>query len=360
MSKTKGNVLDPIEVIGKYGTDATRFTLAAMASPGTDIAFSESRTEGYRAFANKIWNAARFLFMNLEEPGQAPPLEPPAPGVPLEDRWILSRVNRVAREMNESLGDYRFHEAANAVYNFFWGEFCDWYIELVKPRLAPEADKAERGRALAIVTTVFEKALLLLSPIMPFLTEELWHALYGGRPPHKSIALAAFPQPEATFISEDAEQEMAILQDLIVSVRNLRAELKVDSPKTKVPVQVHAGGEVRGLVERNRGAVERLANAGQIEFVPQSLAHEAGARSTARFDVRVVYEQKLDVAAERERLQKEEAKLEKEAANAERQLSNQGFLAKAPASVVEGLRRRLEEVKVLRAKNQAALKGLSS
>jgi valyl-tRNA synthetase len=349
MSKTKGNVLDPIEVIQKYGTDATRFTLAAMASPGTDIAFNESRTEGYRAFANKIWNAARFIFMNMGKPS--------ATGfslkdAPLEDRWILSRLSRVAQQMNEALAEYRFHEAAHVIYNFFWGEFCDWYIELVKPRLADET-----SAALAVVTRVFEKALLLLSPIMPFITEELWHALHEGKAPHKSIALAQFPQGEPEFVSDQAELEMAILQDLIVSVRNIRAELKVE-PKVKVPIQVHADDTIRALVEQNRGAVERLANVAQIDFVPQSLAQEAGARSTARFDVRVIYEQKIDVAAERERLQKELAKLEKEQANAERQLSNQGFLAKAPAQVVEGLRKRLEEVKVLLAKNAAALQAL--
>jgi valyl-tRNA synthetase len=361
MSKTKGNVLDPIEVIGKYGTDATRFTLAAMASPGTDIAFSESRTEGYRAFANKIWNAARFIFMNVDRAASLNITAENTQGAePLEDRWIRSRVNRVTRQMNEALEEYRFHEAANVVYNFFWGEFCDWYIELVKPRLmggdTPES-QAELAGALACITGVFEIALRLLSPIMPFITEELWHALYEGKAPQKSIALAPFPQADDRFISDEAELEMAILQDLIASVRNVRAELKVE-PKVKTPIQLHADEQVRGLIERNRGAVERLANVEQIEFVEQPLTQEAGARSTARFDVRVIYEQKIDVAAERERIQKEEAKLEKEMGNAERQLANEQFLAKAPPQVVEGIRKRLEEVKVLRAKNEVALKAL--
>jgi valyl-tRNA synthetase len=220
-----------------------------------------------------------------------------------------------------------------------------------------EQAKVEQDHALHVVTTVFETALRLLSPIMPFITEELWHALHENKAPHKSIALAQFPQGEPEFINDAAETEMAILQDLIVSVRNIRAELKVE-PKVRVPIQVHADDTIRALVEENRGAVLRLANVEQMEFVPQSLAREAGARSTARFDVRVLYEQKIDVAAERERLQKEQAKLEKEQANAERQLGNQGFLAKAPAAVVEGLRKRLEEVKVLLAKNTAALQAL--
>src|SRR6202162_1413377 len=135
MSKTKGNVLDPIEVIGHYGTDATRFTLAAMAAPGTDIAFSESRTDGYRAFANKIWNAARFMFMNVDR--IEPDLRPDTSSVAsdfLEDVWIRSRFNRVTRDVNDALAAYRFHEAANRIYDFFWGDFCDWYIELIKGR----------------------------------------------------------------------------------------------------------------------------------------------------------------------------------------------------------------------------------
>ncbi len=148
MSKTKGNVIDPLDIIKRFGTDATRFTLAAMAAPGTDIAFNESRTEGYRNFANKIWNAARFMFMNIDrvEPGLRPGTEASGgvagvEAVALEDRWILSRFNRVTKSVNESLETYRFHEAANQIYDFFWGEFCDWYIELIKPRLLDGADR---------------------------------------------------------------------------------------------------------------------------------------------------------------------------------------------------------------------------
>src|SRR5246500_2118623 len=154
MSKTKGNVLDPLEIIDRFGTDATRFTLAAMAAPGTDIAFNENRTDGYRAFANKIWNAARFMFMNVDRVGAGLLAAPPRAGTPrytgtLEDRWILSRFNRVTGEVNEALQTYRFHEAANRIYDFFWGEFCDWYIELIKPRLMVEADPDGRASRAA-------------------------------------------------------------------------------------------------------------------------------------------------------------------------------------------------------------------
>ena len=363
MSKTKGNVLDPLEVIEKYGTDATRFTLASMASPGTDIAFNESRTEGYRAFANKIWNAARFMFLNLDRAGQeSPAVSLQSSGkagvaafqaATLEDRWILSRFNRVAQEVHEAMESYRFDNAANSIYQFFWGEFCDWYLELIKPRLNTE-DKATAARACTNLVSLFEAALRLLHPIMPFITEEVWHAIYDGKPPLRSIALARYPEADARQMDAAAETEMAILQDLIVSLRNLRAELKVEA-RQPVPIQVHAAEEVRRLVEQNRGAVERLANVEGLEFVEQSLAHAAGARSTARFDVRVAYEKKIDVAAERERLGKDLAKLEKQIENAERQLGNQQFLSKAPAHVVEGLRKQLAELKVLREKTQRAL-----
>jgi valyl-tRNA synthetase len=370
MSKTKGNVIDPLDIIQRFGTDATRFTLAAMAAPGTDIAFSESRTEGYRNFANKIWNAARFMFMNVDrvEPGRRPGsggsktrphtgiagFEP----VTLEDRWILSRFNRVTKDVNEALGTYRFHEAANRIYDFFWGDFCDWYIELIKPRLAPEADQAAARTACGNLVSLFEAALRLLHPVMPFITEEIWQAIYEGRPPLKSLALAAYPQAEEKQFDLAAETQMAVLQDLIVSVRNLRAELKVEQ-KQRVPIQVSTHEpEVRALIEQNRGAVERLANVEKVTFVDGSLAKLAGARHTARFEVHVVYEKKIDAGVERERLKKELEKIEKEIANGQRQLGNEQFLAKAPSQVVEGIRKRAQELAVLRDKTQSQLEEL--
>ena len=370
MSKTKGNVIDPLQIIDRFGTDATRFTLAAMAAPGTDIAFNESRTDGYRAFANKIWNAARFMFMNVDR--IAPELRPggtaeggrPCVGVAgfkastLEDRWILSRFNRATKDVNEAIETYRFHEAANRIYDFFWGEFCDWYIELVKPRLMENSGSETNRTACANLVHLFDAALRLLHPVMPFITEEIWHAIYAGQPPLKSIALAAYPASDEKQIDLVAETQMAVLQDLIVSVRNLRAELKVE-PKVKVPIEVFAHeAEIKQLIEENRGAIERLANVGGVTFVETSLAKVAGARSTVRFDVQVVYERKIDVAAECERLKKELEKIEKELANNQRQLGNEQFLAKAPAKVVEGLRARAEELKVLRGKTLTKMQEL--
>jgi valyl-tRNA synthetase len=366
MSKVKGNVINPLDIIERFGTDATRFTLAAMAAPGTDIAFSENRTEGYRAFANKIWNAARFMFMNVDrlEPGLRPGI---AEGgglrmgtAALEDRWILSRFNRVTLDVDAALETYRFHEAANRIYDFFWGDFCDWYLELIKPRLNFEegSDTSVARAACANLVNLFDAALRLLHPVMPFITEEIWQAVYEGKPPLKSIALAAYPQADETQIDLAAETEMAILQDLIVSVRNLRAELKVE-PKVKVPIEVFAPeAGIRRMIEQNLTAVQRLANVEKVTFVESSLASRAGARGTARFDVHVIYERKIDVATECERLKKELEKIEKELGNNQKQLGNEQFLAKAPEKVVEGLRRRGGELVVLHEKTLSQMKEL--
>ena len=370
MSKTKGNVLDPIEVIEQYGTDATRFTLAAMAAPGTDIAFNASRTAGYRNFANKIWNACRFMFMNLDR--VAPGLRPDSAGsrpeagvrgfeaIALEDRWILSRFNRVAQEVSEALEAYRFDDAARGIYDFFWGELCDWYIELIKPRLASEegAEKEAAQRACKNLVSLFEAAIRLLHPVMPFITEEIWHALYDGRPPLKSVALAAYPVAQAKQLDLAAEIEMAVLQELIVSVRNLRAELAVEQ-KQRVPIQIFTEETaVRTLIEQNRGAVERLAGVAKVTFAKDSLAKLSSVRHAARFDVHVVYEKKIDAAVERVRLKKELERIEKEIANVQRQLGNDQFLSKAPAQVVEGLRKREPELAALREKTQSKLQEL--
>ena len=328
MSKTKGNVIDPLEIIQRFGTDATRFTLAAMAAPGTDIAFSESRTDGYRAFANKIWNAARFMFMNVDRAEQAgvwkqqeflkAGLRPAMAGsetrphtgvggfqpLTLEDHWILSRFHRVTKDVNEAWQTYRFHEAANRIYDFFWGDFCDWYIELVKPRLNAEngVEQASAGIACGNLVSLFEASLRLLHPVMPFITEEIWHAIYDGAPPLKSIALAVYPQADEQQFDLAAETSMAIVQDLIVSVRNLRAELKVEQ-KQKVPIQVYTpDAEIKSLLEKNLSAIQRLAGVESVAFVENSLSQMVGARSTARFDVHVIYEKKIDVATERQRL----------------------------------------------------------
>jgi valyl-tRNA synthetase len=268
----------------------------------------------------------------------------------------------VTKDVNEAWQTCRFHEAANRIYDFFWGDFCDWYIELVKPRLTPEngVEKASAGIACGNLVSLFEAALRLLHPVMPFITEEVWHAIYEGSPPLKSIALAAYPQVDEKQFDLAAETNMAIVQDLIISVRKLRADLKVEQ-KQKVPIQVYTqDAGIKSLLEQNRGAIERLGNVGSMTFVENSMANLPGAWSTARFDVHVVYEKKIDVAAERERLKKELEQIEKEIGNGQRQLSNEQFLAKAPSTVVEGMKKRAQELSVMREKTESKLEELKT
>ncbi len=375
MSKTKGNVIDPIRIITQYGTDAVRFTLASQASPGTDIAFNESRTEGYRAFANKIWNAARFLAMQIErgrEAGYTPSLSNgliqsaandrrSAAGVgslPLETRWVLARLHDVTFSVERSLTDFRFDEAANSVYQFFWGEFCDWYVELVKLRLDFSAPGSEAtALTLDALVQVFEAALRLLSPFMPFITEELWHALHAQLSvdlPAKSIAFTRYPQPQDYPADAESVVFMASLQELIVTVRALRKELGVPE-KDAAPVQLY--GPTTALAQANAEMLARMARVSAIEEL-YTAPQGSNARATARFDVAVLYERQVDVAAERERLTKEVAKLVKGLLAAERQLGNEGFVAKAPPHIVDGLKKQAAETRTLREKAEAALAAL--
>jgi valyl-tRNA synthetase len=396
MSKTKGNVMDPIEIVQHYGTDAVRFTLASMASPGTDIAFNEARTEGYRAFANKIWNAARFIFMqidrakeagievDLQHLGQALSSNDHAP---LEERWIISRFNQCVADVNHALADYRFDDAANRIYQFFWGEFCDWYLEVVKIRLdygeGEAANQVTTTAALATLLGVFEASLRLLSPFMPFLTEEIWTALFDGRPPEKSIALAKYPALDTKLADPIADYRMQTLQIIIIAIRARRKELDIEE-KLLVPVMltefpsivtdirarrkelVYDRPTTNNLIENNLDILMRLAKISKITIVPildiqQDGKHGHLAWSRANpIDIFVDYEKPIDIAAERERLTKDLTKYEKEMQSKQSQLHNAGFLAKAPAKVVDGLRTRANELTSLIDKTRAALDSLDT
>jgi valyl-tRNA synthetase len=383
MSKTKGNVVDPIEIVKQYGTDAVRFTLASMASPGTDIAFNVARTEGYRAFANKIWNAARFLFMNVDraaevgifvDPAALGGMPTAAEDAPLEARWIVAELHATAAKVNQSLENYRYDDAANAIYQFFWGSFCDWYLEIVKLRLDFSVDEqvsesasqrvskvAATRAALTTLVSVFEASLRLLSPFMPFITEEIWHALYDGDPPAKSIALTEYPQPDAKLTSAFAPFGLnwQHLQLLITDIRAQRKDRGVPE-KEIVPVELatRVVAKARFFSEHSE-IIRSLGRVSEIQFVtPESLANRPGVRSGVVWDIDVVYEKQIDVSAERERLAREIAKLEKGLAAAERQLGNEGFLAKAPAQVVEGLKKQEAETRMLLNKARAALSAL--
>jgi valyl-tRNA synthetase len=387
MSKTKGNVINPIDIIERFGTDAVRFTLASMASPGTDIAFSEARTEGNRAFANKIWNAARFLFMNIERAVQTVGVGifPPdynkktllSENAPIEARWIVSRLGQTAAAVDKSLKDYRFDEAANAIYQFFWGDLCDWYLELVKLRLnfEPEGANTEASQSLGILFHVFDSALRLLSPFMPFITEEIWHALYNGASPMpKSIALTRYPQAADFSADPIAESAMKTLQDLIVTVRSIRKEQEVPEKET-VPLLISSRFDsisaphddasklryaeyiaARDAVAGNHDILMRMARVSSVKHVNGPLTGIV--RALNNFDVTILYERQIDIPAERERLTKDLAKYEKGLTAAERQLGNEAFMAKAPAHIVEGLRKQSTETRTLYDKTKAALDAL--
>jgi valyl-tRNA synthetase len=378
MSKTKGNVVDPIEIVKQYGTDAVRFTLASMASPGTDIAFNIARTEGYRAFANKIWNAARFIFMNVDRAAEIGITVDPASlggmpvapeSAPLEDRWIVTELHWAATEVERSLDSYRFDDAANAIYKFFWGSFCDWYLEIVKLRLdfseAPDRPKIEG--ALATLVPIFEASLRLLSPFMPFITEELWHAVNADEPPKKSIALADYPKGDLKYqldsYSEFAQgialdfTDMNLLQSLIAETRAQRKEIGVEE-RAAVPFQVRLSNPQKcAVVSQNRLMIERLTRSSDLRLV-EIISDGLPKHSTPSFDVAVIYERTVDIPAERDRLTKDIAKYEKGLAAAERQLGNEGFLQKAPPAVVEGLKKQEAETRLLLEKARAALANL--
>ena len=357
MSKTKGNVIDPLSVTEKYGTDAVRMSLLLAAPPGTDIIASEDRMEAARSFANKIWNAARFLFLNLERAGAEPwsPAEqasyrPEAidGAVPLEDRWIFSRLNHAAGEINKAINAYRFHEAAQLQWHFFWDDFCDWYIELKKLRFVENSGLNAHWRN---ILTVFDASLRLLHPSMPFLTEELWQRL--GTHEKKSISLAAFPQFDPASADPEAERDMATLQELITAARTLRAENKLD-PKAPFDAVIYADGFVSSLAAAQKEAIEKLANL-QLTLAPASAERVKGSkRSTPEFDlVLAVSAAQLD--AQRDRLRKEIDQLSKVIASSEAQLSNEAFLAKAPEKVLASMREKLADYRAQLAKSQEAL-----
>jgi valyl-tRNA synthetase len=259
MSKSRGNVIDPLLVIDKFGTDAFRFTLAAFAAQGRDIRLSEERLAGYRNFANKIWNVSHFTLSHL--PGHDPQKPVGEADLTLADRWILSRVNHTLSEVRQGLDNYKFNEAASAIYQFLWHEFCDWYVELIKPILYQEKDPAQKWVAQSVLLRVLNISLRLLHPFMPFITEEIWQALPGNA---GSIMVAEFPRVNESEMEPGAEAEMGLVMGVIGAIRNLRSELNLPPAKqVEVVLQSKNRGALNTL-EGNRIYVESLARAGKI------------------------------------------------------------------------------------------------
>lgn len=337
MSKTKGNVVDPLTVNDQYGTDAVRFALVSSAASGMDISFTPDRLEAAKAFANKIWNAARFLFMKMEEAGVTPSIPESCDPQTVEDRWIVSRLDQAAASVNRAIELHRYHEAADTMYHFFWDDFCDWYVELKKLR----AD-------WNVVLYVFERALRLLHPMMPFITEELWQRL---NPAGKSIALSSFPEATLSREGTDAEAPMSLLQEIIVAARGLRADNKVDK---KVQLSATIFSPHTDLYVE---AIEKLGYI-TVELRNEPAPKLSGAvRSTPEFDI-VLHLPEVDASVQKARLEKELQQLEKLVANSERQLSNEAFLAKAPAKVVDEIRSKLVEYQAQLEKSRQAMGAL--
>src|SRR6267154_1805926 len=361
MSKSKGTGLDPVALNQQYGTDAMRFCLASMAAPGTDIVLSDDRLASARNFANKIWNASRFLFVNLDKFEQggtsldelaAPQIRTKAPyasgeGLARIDGWLFSRLAETISSVNEALQSYRFHEAAQSVYQFFWGDFCDWYIEWVKPDLQ-SSDRERATVAWKNLFAAFDDALRMLHPFMPFLTEELWHQL-PQRSGGKSIALDTFPTARewAQGKIDDSVDIFTQIQRVITELRIIRAEMKLDAKK-KVPAEFWSTAElVRNRVRVESDAITRLAALSELKISPAALEQTGGAvRSTAVFDVRIAYSDVVDVAAEKVRLKKEIEGLQKAIASKERQLGDPTFMSRAPEKIIKALETTLAEQRV--------------
>ncbi|MBZ5529473.1 MAG: valine--tRNA ligase, partial [Acidobacteriia bacterium] len=361
MSKSKGTGLDPVLLNQQYGTDAMRFCLASMAAPGTDIVLSDDRLLGARAFANKIWNAARFLFMNLDkfeqqggakleelaapETREGAPYAAPGGEIPLADAWIFAQLAATAEMIQDALSNYRFHEAAQGLYQFFWGDFCDWYIEWVKPELTG-ADQARATVAWKNLFAAFDAALRLLHPFMPFLTEELWHQM-PQRAGAKSIALESFPAAKPAWKNEKAGETFALLQEVIAAVRNIRAEMKLE-PRKKIAAEFSStDAAVRAAVETHRDQLLRLAILSELNIGSGKLAGAGGTvRSTVQFDVRVALDEGLDVPAEIARLRKETERIEKDIASKIARLGDESFRGKAPEKVVQAMENTLAERRI--------------
>ncbi|HVO29461.1 MAG TPA: class I tRNA ligase family protein, partial [bacterium] len=357
MSKTKGNVLDPLVLMEKFGTDALRFTIAALTAQGSDVKLGESRIEGYRNFCNKIWNATRLVLSHTD--GVKVLGKGPA-GKTLADRWIVSRLQTVIDEVKKSLREYRYNDAAGALYQFAWRELCDWYLEMIKPVLNDRsADAAEtRAATLRTVIGVFDSLLRLLHPFMPFITEEIWQKLPIERET-PSIVIAKFPAAQTDLADSDAEDEVAVLQDVVTAVRNIRGEMGID-PRTKVSLLCHAAElPARELLEDLKDLIVGLGNLSSME-IHQTLKAPRGAATAVveGIDLFVPLAGIVDPAKESARLNKELGKLEGVISGIRKKLENDNFVKNAPEDVVIQERERLLETEDKRKKLMLGLERL--
>ena len=351
MSKTKGNVIDPLEVMEKYGTDALRFTLAAFAAQGRDIKLAEDRIEGYRNFCNKLWNASRFVFMNLEDYKGSCVLDKRSK-FSSADLWILSRLNRATKEVNEALEAFRFNDAALTVYKFIWNEYCDWYIELTKSKLASPG--RERVAAQNMLIHVLDSALKLLHPFMPFITEEIWQKLPQDE---NSIMVSPFPEYREAQTNEAIEKEMALIMEVITGIRNIRGEMNLN-PGLKLNVLVKTqSSETQQTLKSHGEYVRELARVEKLEAGSNIVKPKVSASSVlGEMDLIIPLEGMMDFQEERNRVEKELKKIEKDLIFLDKKLSNPNFVKKAPVDIIEKDEQRKKSLSLKQVKLEIHLK----
>ncbi|WP_409068961.1 valine--tRNA ligase [Clostridium sp. FAM 1755] len=342
MSKSLGNGVDPIEVIDEYGADALRFTLVTGNAPGNDIRYYPERVESARNFANKIWNASRFVLMNLDKDLMDKYKD--NKNYTIADKWILSRLNTVVREVTENIEKFELGIASQKVYDFIWGEFCDWYIELVKPVLYGE-DEQSKGIAFNVLHKVLETSLQLLHPIMPFITEEIYTHLYTE---YESIVISKWPEYDENLKDEKSEKDMEYIIEAIKSIRNVRTEMNVPpSRKAKLMICLTENEAERSFKE---GEVyfEKLASASEVSFLENKETSDKNVAVVTRgAEIFIPLLELVDIEKEMERLNKEKEKLEKEIDRVEKKLSNEKFVSKAPESVVNEEREKGEKYRAM-------------
>jgi valyl-tRNA synthetase len=347
MSKSAGNVINPLEMIDRYGTDSLRFTLASMAAMGRDIKMSEERVEGYRHFVNKVWNAARFALMNMPEDGAPVEMAELAKLEGVHHQWILHRLEEVKEANKAAVAAYQFNEAAQNLYKFVWGELCDWYLELIKPDMYA-GGKAQAGARFVLLTALRE-TMLLLHPLMPFVSAEIWAALpqaNGEAEAARDIATVLYPPARPECVRPEAAERMEMLQAAIVAVRTIRAELNI-APSIKLKVIIRPqDAKAAALLEQQRSMISVLARLEDLVIDPSAESPRLAAAQVAEGnEVIVLLEGAVDFEAERVRLDKELAKLEKERAMLENKLGNRNYVEKAPAELVERDKGRVYELK---------------
>lgn len=357
MSKSKGNVIDPLDIIEENGADALRFTLAALTTQGRDIFLSGKKIETYRFFLNKLWNASRFALMNLEDAPEG--LEPVREDLRLHDRWILARTEQVTAEVSRYLDGYFFGEAARLLYDFIWGEVCDWYLEMAKPALRGEEGAERKAASQITLKRVFHTSLRLLHPFIPFVTEELWQAFDFGA---EALDMTSWPGTEAAYEDEEALGSMAFFQEFVRGVRNLRAEAHLP-PQQEVNriLAVPRDDKIREGIEGMLDIVSCLARVRGIQFLDSSSEKPGRTLSGVLPECEIYLEvgDLLDVDAELDRLRQSVAKIEDEIAKSSRKLSNDNFVKRAPEEVVLREKERLEEAEGLRKRYLENMESLS-